>query len=87
MTTVSVATDSAAAGTVQETLVFFSIVQISDSTGYSATVHMVTTSGRVQNYHKVLRFQTENAKKYSCFEVIIRLSSVANILTLKRLKK
>ena len=62
MTSVSVATDSVAAGTVQETLVFFSIVQISDNTGYSATVHMVTTSGGVQNYHKVLRFELKMPK-------------------------
>ena len=62
MTSVSVATDSAAARTVQETLVFFSIVQVSDNTGYSATVHMVTTSGAVQNYHKVLRFRLKMPK-------------------------
>ena len=52
MRSVIVATDSAPAGTVQETLVLFTNVQNFSNTGYSATVHMATTSGSVQNYHK-----------------------------------
>ena len=45
MRSVIVATDSAPAGTVQETLVLFTNVQNFSNTGYTATVHIATTSG------------------------------------------